>query len=313
MARDPYSVLGVTRQSSADEIRKAYRKLAKKYHPDHNPNDKEAEEEFKAISAAFDILGDTEKKGQFDRGEIDADGNDRPTMRRGAYSGAQSRSWASHGAGGAGGFSGGTGYEDIGDIFSEFFGHRAGRQQPRPQRGQDVRYRLSVDFLEAARGKVKRVTLADGRHVDVTIPEGLRDGQTLRLKGKGQPGVAGGPAGDVLVEASVRPHSLFQVQGNNLTMDVPITLKEAVEGAKVEIPTLKGSVVIRIPPNTSSGTSFRLREKGLKDAKTGQYGDLLARTKIVLPEKPDFALNEFVEEWSGGPRNPRDALKSALK
>ncbi|RFB06460.1 DnaJ C-terminal domain-containing protein [Parvularcula marina] len=305
MAQDPYQVLGVSRSASADEIRKAYRKLAKQFHPDHNPGDKKAEDRFKQISAAFDILGDEEKKGKFDRGEIDADGNEQAAFRRGPYGGAA-------GGGGyrpRGGQQGG--FDDIGDIFSEFFGRGAGGpRRPQPQRGQDIRYRLTVDFLEAARGAAKRVTLQDGRTVDVTIPEGLRDGQTLRLRGRGGQGVAGGPSGDVLVEVTVRSHPVYQLNGDDLTLDLPITLKEAVNGAKVTVPTLTGPLTIKLPPNTSSGVSFRLRGKGLKNPKTGEYGDLYAKTRIMLPEKPDTDLKSFVESWPGGGEDPRAKLRS---
>ena len=310
MAQDPYSVLGVSRASSPDEIRKAYRKLAKQYHPDRNQGDPKAEEKFKSISAAFDIIGDEEKKRRYDAGEIDADGNERPTMRRGPYGGAGAGPFRQQTRGGAGG---NAGFEDISDIFSDFFGRGGGGgpRRPQPQRGEDIRYRLTVDFLEAARGVSKRVVLQDGRTVDVAVPEGLRDGQTLRLRGRGGQGIAGGPAGDVLVEITVSPHAVYRLEGDDISLDLPITLKEAVLGAKVEVPTLTGAVTIKLPPNTSSGMSFRLRGKGLKNPKTGDYGDLYAKTKIVLPEKTDGKLAEFVENWSGDAGDPRASLKTA--
>ncbi|MEM9988300.1 MAG: DnaJ domain-containing protein, partial [Pseudomonadota bacterium] len=228
MAKDPYLLLGVSKQASAEDIRKAYRKLAKQFHPDRNPGDAKAEDRFKAISAAFDIIGDPEKRAKYDRGEIDADGNEQMTMGRNPYgggpygAGAGGREWQQRTSAGG---SQGTGFEDISDIFGDFFGNRAGpggaRAKPRPQRGRDIRYRLNVDFMDAARGATKRVALANGRTVDVGIPEGLRDGQTLRLKGKGEPGLSGGPAGDVLVETTVNTHPLFALEGDDLTIDVP--------------------------------------------------------------------------------------------
>ena len=316
MAQDPYSVLGVGRQASHDEIRKAYRKLAKQYHPDRNQGDKAAEDRFKAVSAAFDIVGDEEKRKRFDRGEIDADGNERAQSPFGGGFGG-----GGFGGGGArggpfggrsGGFRGAQGGDDIGDIFADLFGQaggpRRGPRGPRPQKGRDVRYRLSVDFLEAARGATKRVTLQDGHTVDVNVPEGLRDGQTLRLKGKGHPGIAGGPPGDVFVEVTVREHPLFKLSGDDVTLDVPVTLKEAVLGGKVQVPTPTGTVAIKIPPNTSSGTAFRLRGKGMPKRGGAERGDLLARARIVLPETPDPALEAFVRGWEEGAEDPREDL-----
>ena len=306
MAQDPYSVLGVGRQASHDEIRSAYRKLAKQYHPDRNQGDKAAEDRFKSVSAAFDIVGDEEKRKRFDRGEIDADGNERA---QNPFGGGFSGGGGPFG-GRSGGFRGQRG-DDIGDIFSDLFGQqgaRRGPRGPRPQKGRDVRYRLAVDFLEAARGATKRVTLQDGNTIDVNIPEGLRDGQTLRLKGRGHPGVAGGPPGDVFVEVTVREHPLFKIAGDDVTLDVPVTLKEAVLGGKVQVPTPTGTVSIKVPPGTSSGTAFRLRGKGLPNPKAGGQGDLLARTRIVLPEEPDPALEAFIREWDEGQGDVRGEI-----
>lgn len=306
MAQDPYHVLGVARGASADEIRKAYRRLAKQYHPDRNPGNAAAEERFKQVARAFDIVGDDAKRGRFERGEIDAEGNER---QRGPFSGG---GWDGRARPrGPAPAEGGPSAEDISDMFADFFGQRTGgpgRAAPRPQKGADIRYRLAVEFVDAARGGSRRVRLPDGRSVEVAIPEGLRDGQTLRLRGQGQPGVAGGPPGDVLVEMTVKPHAVFQLQGDVLLLDVPVTLKEAVLGARVEIPTLRGTLAIRLPPNTSSGTAFRLREKGIKDPRTGGYGDLIARTRIVLPREPDAALAAFVEAWQGDDDDPRAGL-----
>lgn len=315
MARDPYSVLAVGRQATADEIRKAYRKLAKAYHPDQNQGDPTAEEKFKAVSVAFDILGDKAKKARFDRGEIDAEGNERPTMRS-PFGQAGARPGGPRPGPGHPGARGprGPATDDFGDILSDFFGQKGGRA-PRsaPQKGQDIRYRLAVDFMDAARGVTKRVALPDGRGVDVAIPEGLRDGQTLRLRGQGNPGTAGGPPGDVLVDVAVRPHPVYSMRGEDLQIEVPITLREAVLGGRIEIPTLRGPVAIKLPPNTSGGVTFRLKGKGLKDAKSGDIGDLFARTRIVLPEKPDPALENFVNGWDGDRADPRGPLRAATE
>lgn len=314
MAADPYKTLGVTRQADADEIRKAYRALAKKYHPDRNPDDKEAEDKFKEASGAFDILGDKDKKAKFDRGEIDGEGNPR------------------HPFGGGGPFSGGAhqanrgrqhnprDFEEFGDIFSDLFnggmrGNRAGgfgggADPRRPVAGRDQKYRMEVDFLEAATGVTKRVTMGDGRTLDVTIPEGLRDGQTLRLRGQGEPGRNGGPAGDVYVDVTVRPHRFFTLEGDVIRVEVPVTLSEAVLGAKIKIPTIHGDVAVSIPKGASSGLALRLKGKGIKDPKTGERGDQIARLKIVLPSKPDEALEAFIANWRGDKgANPRGRLK----
>lgn len=315
LSQNPYTVLGVSRQATADDIRSAYRRLAKQFHPDKNQGNAAAEDRFKAVNAAFDILGDTEKRRRFDRGEIDADGNERVRVNPGAAYGARPR-------GQSGPFRGSGpstrqpppgGFDDISDIFSDIFGRSAqGRaRQGSPSRGADIRYRLTVDFLEAARGTTKRVVLQGGQSLDVGIPEGLRDGQTLRLRGKGKPGANGGPAGDVLVEVSVRPHPVYSLKGDDVTMELPITLKEAVMGGKIELPTLRGTVMIRLPANTSSGVSFRLREKGMKNPKTGTIGDLYAKTSIVLPEEPNEALKSFVEAWKEGDDQPREDLFGA--
>ena len=307
-------MLGVGRQASHDDIRSAYRKLAKQYHPDRNQGDKAAEDRFKAVSAAFDIVGDEDKRKRFDRGEIDADGNERAQNPFGGMGGGFGGGGGNPFGGRSGGFKSQRG-DDIGDIFADLFGQqgagRRGPRGPRPQKGRDVRYRLAVDFLEAARGATKRVTLQDGNTIDVNIPEGLRDGQTLRLKGRGHPGVAGGPPGDVFVEVSVREHPLFKLSGDDVTLDVPVTLKEAVLGGKVQVPTPSGTVSIRVPPGTSSGTAFRLRGKGLPNAKVGSKagkdGDLLARIRIVLPEG-DPALEAFARDWDAGQGDVREEI-----
>ncbi|MEM8935279.1 MAG: J domain-containing protein [Pseudomonadota bacterium] len=293
MARNPYSVLGLAPTASDSEIRSAFRTLAKKYHPDRNPGDKKAEDKFKEISAAFDILGDSERRKKFDSGEIDEAGRER-APNYGAWSG---RRGGGTGAG-AGGFdtAGGPGanasFEDLSDIFSDLFSTR--RQGARAPRGRDLRYRLEVDFLDAALGAKKRVTMPDGRVLDIAIPAGLEDGQALRLRGQGEK--ASGGAGDVYVDIKVRPHGAFERKGDDIHVEAPISLRDAVLGGKITAPTISGDVSVTAPKNSSSGTVLRLRGRGIKRA-NGEAGDAYVKLKIVLPEGGDRELEEFVKNW----------------
>ncbi len=289
MAEDPYKVLGVQRDAAEDDIRKAYRKLAKELHPDLNPaNRSAAEERFKKVSAAYEIVGDATKRGQYDRGEIDANGEQRRTYQR-AHSGAGARGGGAR-AGEEFGFS---------DIFSDLFG--AGRRGEGASgfgtRGRDVRYTLEVDFLEAATGAKKRVTMPDGGVLDIAVPEGVADGQTLRLKGQGSPNPRGSEAGDALVEIKVRAHAQFKRSGDDIVLEVPITIDEAVLGAKIEVQTISGRVQVAIPKGTSSGRVFRLKGKGVRNTTTGNTGDQLVSVRIVLPETIDSELSYFMQEW----------------
>lgn len=293
MADDPYAVLGVSRTASDDDIRKAYRRLAKQFHPDLNPGNAGAAERFKSISAANDIVGDPQKRKMFDRGEIDARGEPRrPQFNHGRQRGAS----AGAGARGFEGF-------EFNDIFGDFFGDggpgaaRTGRG-PRgfSGRGQDVQYTLEVDFLEAANGAKKRVTMPDGAVLDIAVPAGVESGQTLRLRGKGAAGISGGEAGDALIKIGVRPHAQFKRQGNDVLTDVPITIDEAVLGAKIEVPTLTGRVALTIPKATSTGRAFRLKGKGIQP-QGGTAGDQLVTVRIVLPEVVDEGLAYFLQEW----------------
>ena len=289
---DPYKVLGVERTATEEAIRAAYRKLAKRYHPDLNPGKKEAEERFKAISGAYDLLSDKEKRARFDRGEIDASGAERPQARRfyrdfgdeGGREKYRSQSFSP---------------EDLESIFGAAFRERFGHGFA--ARGADVHYSLVVDFLEAANGTVRRLALPDGRTLDVTIPAGLKDGQVLRLKGQGMPGGGEAAPGDALIEVSVAPHALFLREGDDVLMELPVTLKEAVLGAKVSVPTIKGPVTLTIPPNSSSGTRLRLKGRGILGAH--QYVTL----KLVLPHEPEPALAEFLKGWQ--PRHAFDPRK----
>jgi DnaJ-class molecular chaperone len=285
MADDPYQVLGVSRTASEDEIRRRYRQLVKELHPDVNP-DQAAEERFKKVTVAFDILGDPEKKKAYDRGEIDAAGDPRrPTGWAGAGAGAGAR-WGA-------GYSGFDSDDPFSDIFAGF--RSAGRV--RPMRGQDARYTIDLDFVEAAAGVRKRVTMPGGAALDLNVPSGVVEGQVLRLKGKGQPGFNGGQPGDALVEIRVRSHPVFKRSGDDLTCEFPLTIDEAVLGAKVEIPTLTGRVQLTIPPGTSSGRVFRLKGKGIVNATAGNTGDQLVTVRIVLPEKIDDSLADFLRTW----------------
>ena len=304
MARDPYQELGVSRTASADEIRKAFRKLAKQNHPDTNPDNKEAEERFKRVSAAFDILGDVDKRKKFDAGEIDADG--RETAR--GYTGGQGPWGAPPGGGharrGSQGFQGAE-FEgaDLGDILGEMFG--GGRNGGRAggagggfggfsQRGADVRARLEIDLEDSIRGGKKRIAFSDGRTIDVSIPKGAQEGQTLRLKGQGHPGRAG--PGDAFIELAILPHPIFRQEGEVLVMDVPVTVYDAVLGGKVEAPTPDGPVTLTVPKAANTGTRLRLKGRGLSNAQ-GHRGDLFARLTIVLPDTPDAELDAFAEAW----------------
>lgn len=293
MARDPYQVLGVPRGAGADDIRKAFRKLAKKHHPDANPGDKAAEERFKQVSAAFDILGDAEKRRKFDAGGIDADGRE---VFRGFGGGA-----GQGGPFGAGGGAGGFDASDFSDILGEMFGRRGGRGGPRggpgpgfAPKGPDVRAKLDIDLDEAILGGKKRVSFQDGRTLDVTIPAGATDGQTLRLRGHGEAGRGG--KGDALIELVIRSHPVFRKEGEQLVMDLPVSVPDAVLGGRVQAPTPDGPVTLTIPRGANSGQALRLKGKGLSDSR-GVRGDLIARIQVVLPETTDPQLEAFATRW----------------
>ena len=293
---DPYQILGLARDASADDIRRAYRKLAKQHHPDLNPGDKAAEERFKAISVANELLSDPDKRGKFDRGEIDAAGQERAP--RPSY-----RDYADADAGRR--YAGGGGREDFSDIFSAMF--EEDRQPRGPRRGRDEHYSLATEFLDAVIGATSRLVLPDGRTLDVKIPAGTRDGQTLRLRGQGQPG---SPAGDALIEIHVRPHGFFRRNGQDIDLELPITLHEATLGGMVEVPTPAGSVRMRVPPHSDSGTRLRLRGRGVPAHGSLPAGDLHATLRVVLG-KPDQALEDFLRGWTpDNAPNPRQAMEA---
>ncbi|WP_072385069.1 DnaJ C-terminal domain-containing protein [Hyphomicrobium sp. CS1BSMeth3] len=286
MSDDLYTVLGIARGAQDDEIRRAYRRLAKELHPDVRPDDPAASERFKRVTAAYDILGDATKRRRYDDGEIDAQGE--PV-----------RTYARNGAGAGGGWANGFGGRDTGvtDIFSDLFGARGTRGPGFSLRGQDVRYTLEVDFMEAVGGAKKRVTMPEGGTLDLTVPEGVSDGQVLRLKGKGAPGLRGGENGDALVEIHIRPHAKFKRIGNDILLELPITIDEAVLGGKIEVATISGRVALQIPKSTSSGRIFRLKGKGVRSATDGSVGDQLVTIRIVMPENVDESLSYFMAEW----------------
>lgn len=301
MAEDLYSVLGVSKTANADEITKAYRKLAKKLHPDLNPGDEAAEEKFKQISHAYSILNDPEKRGRYDQGEIDSAGQERPEARyyrehAGGPEGARYHSTA--------------GFEDIGgfsDLFGDMFAGGGGRRGGGrfSARGQDAQYHLGISFLDAVNGTKQRITLPDGGTLDVNIPAGVSEGQVLRLKGKGMPGLGEGPPGDALVEIGVKPHPGFKREGDDIVVDLPISFDEAVLGGKVEVPTITGRVAATVPPGSNTGQTLRLKGRGVKGK-----GDQLVRLSVAMPETIDDDLKTFAEEWrKGHAYDPRSKSK----
>lgn len=306
MSKDPYDVLGVKRDASQEEIRKAYRALARKLHPDLNPGDKAAEEKFKAVSAANDILGDADKRARFDRGEIDAAGNERPPEPPPGW-------YRDHAAGGA--YANDAGYADmmdedelLGALFGRGARRRAGGAQFRMQ-GGDIHARLDIDFLDAVNGGTKRVTLPDGATVDVTIPPGTREGQVLRLRGKGSPGIGGGAAGDLLVEIGIGEHRHFTRRNDDILLDLPVSLPEAVLGGKIEVPTPAGPVMVTVPKGSNTGTVLRLKGRGVK-RRDGTRGDAFATLRIVLPDAPDAELEAFAQGWAAGRvQKPREGME----
>ena len=298
--KNPYESLGLDKTASAADIRKAYRKLAKECHPDLHPGDAKAEARFKELSAASSLLSDEEKRRQFDAGEIDAAGNQRPES-------SYYRQYADSGDGAKyARYPGGAGEEDMSDIFAEFFRNQRGGESIK-MRGQDISYTLEVSFLEAAAGAKKRATMADGKTLDITIPEGLRDRQSLRLKGKGMPGIGGGPAGDVYIEVHIAPHGFFTRKDNNIHMTLPVSLGEAVLGARVKVPTIAGAVEMTVPKHANTGTTLRLKGRGILDPKSGQRGDQYVRLEVVLPKQPDEALDAFAAGWQAD-YDPRDGM-----
>src|SRR3954452_14379204 len=328
--RDPYEVLGVSKGASQEDIKKAYRKLAKKLHPDANKKDPKAATKFAELNGAYEIVGDESKRKAFDRGEIDAEGKQRfqgfegfgGRPGAGPFGGREgnfeSFTWGPDGirrtgARGGGGPSGGQGFED---ILSSMFGGRA-RGGPGAAfeagdigsalRGQDVRATASMTLNEGAQGGTRRLDLPIGKEMEFKIPPGIADGRQIRLRGQGMPAPHGGPPGDVLITVSIAPHPLFKIDGQNLRLDLPVALYEAVLGAKVRVPTLDGAVELAVPANTSSGRTFRLKGKGLPG--NPGAGDLYVTLRIVLPDGKDAELEELMKKWRyEKPYDPRSGM-----
>lgn len=285
---NPYAILGVSERATADEIRKAYRKLAKELHPDARPDDKAAEERFKEVTQAFKLLSDPEQRARYDRGEVDGQGQERPNFHYRSRPGAGPSQRGPQGR-----------FEDIGDIFADLFAaQNAGAQRRRPaaEKGADIRTQVSISLPEAVLGAKKRLSLPGGRALDVTIPAGVSEGQVLRLKGQGHGSLSGGQPGALLVEIKIAAHPHFRREGDDIRLDLPISLKEAVLGGQVRAPTLDGDVEVRIPAGASSGAVLRLKGRGVPKA-GGQRGDQLIRLMIDLPPS-DPALEDFAESWT---------------
>jgi DnaJ-class molecular chaperone len=293
---DPYGLLEVKKDASADDIQKAYRRLAKKLHPDLNPGNKKAEERFKEVAAAYDLLGDTEKRARFDRGEIDASGQERPPQRfyRDFADDGGSRTYTSD-----------AGFADLADddVLAEIFRGRGGGHFR--MRGPDAHYRLEVDFLDAVNGAKRQITLPAGAALEVAIPQGTHDGQVLRLRGKGGAGIGGGPPGDALIEIAVHSHPLFSRKGDHIHVELPIPLEEAVLGGRVTVPTPSGPVNMTVPKWSNSGTVLRLKGKGVP-RRGAARGDEYVTLKVMLPDKPDPELEKLIAQWrAASPGAPR--------
>lgn len=297
--RDPYLVLGLGRTASAEDLKQAYRRLAKQYHPDLNPGRGDIEQRFKEVSAAYTLLSDPEKRARYDRGELDASGNER--HERPFY-----RSWGRGGGAGPGGAGAGAGEESFSteDLFADFFsGNRrkagaGGAGAGARARGSDISYAVSITFVEATLGAKRRISLSSGKSIDVAIPPGTEDQQKLRLKGQGMAGPGGGLAGDAIIEVHVEPHPFFTRVNKDLHVDIPVSLPEAVLGATIKVPTIDGYVQLKVPPGSNTGTLLRLKGKGVPDQKTRQPGDQYVKLKVVLPDPPDPELTQFLEKWA---------------
>jgi DnaJ-class molecular chaperone len=287
--QDPYEVLGVAKTATPEEIRKAYRQLAKKLHPDLNPGDKRAEERFKEVSVANDLLSDPEKRKRYDAGEIDASGAEKAPP--------QGRYYREYAAGAGNPYDSASGYADFAegdDVLAELF--RRSREQARRRPGADLHYELAIPFLEAVNGANKTITLPEGGTLEVKIPPGVEDGQILRLRGKGAPSPGEGPPGDALVQIVVQPHRYFTREGDDIHLELPITIKEAGLGGEVRTPTTTGSVMLRIPPHSNAGDVLRLRGKGVKRGRSA--GDEIVKLKVMMPKPPDAQLDAFLAGWT---------------
>lgn len=297
---DPYKILGVAPTASADDIQKAYRKLAKKLHPDLNPGNPEAEERFKEVAGAYDLVGDAEKRKRFDSGEIDAAGAERPRQNyyRDYASSEQDHPYTDN--------SGFADFMESEDAFAELLRRSAQAQANR--RGHDLQFRLPIEFVESIAGANRRLTLPDSSTIDVALPPGMTEGQVLRLRGKGAPGSGKGAPGDILIEVEVKPDRSFTRQGDDIYLELPVTLTEAVLGARIKVPTPTGAVTMTVPKWSNTGSTLRLRGKGAPK-QAGGHGDQLVKLKVVLPKEPDPELEAFVTNWEGGKTyDPREEV-----
>jgi len=296
--KDPYKVLGVTKDTSPADLKKTYRKLAMKLHPDQNPGDDKVADKFKEVSAAYALLSDEKMKARYDRGEINPDGSEKGFANYQQHAGGGANPFAGGGAGpGFGAF--GAGF-DAEDLFSSLFGSgRARTQRTRvKKRGEDKMYKISIDFLDAVSGSKKQIKLESGKTLNVNTPVNVREGQQIRLKGQGNPGVGGGASGDALIEVHIKKHPFFTISGNDIQMELPITIEEAVLGAKVTVPTISGKISLNIPKNSSSGKTMRLKGKGATDAKSKKSGDQLVKLMVMLPSEVDSDLEKSIKKWS---------------
>ncbi len=308
--RDPYTILGVTKSADSAEVKKAFRRLAKKYHPDQSKEPK-AKEKFSEANSAYEILGDEQKRGAYDRGEIDAEG--KPRHHGFDNSGAQGFDFndlagASPFGRGFRSSGGGTAGIDPSDFFSDLLNNATRGNRKAPSRGEDVTASLTVSLEDAVAGTSARVTLPTGRTLEVKVPAAIEDGKAIRLKGQGHPGQGGGANGDAIITVHVAPHRLFQIDGRDLRIDVPVTLYEAVLGGRIAVPTLDGVVEINLTPGGNKGRTLRLRGKGLPSPQG--VGDMLVSIKITLPETSDHDLEELMRRWqSERVYDPRASMK----
>ena len=300
--RDPYTLLGVDKNTSPADLKKTYRKLAMKLHPDQNPGDEKVAEQFKEVSAAYALLSDEKMKARYDRGEINPDGSEKGFAGYRQHAGAGSNPFG--GGGGFGAF--GAGF-DAEDLFSSLFGGGRGRARTQRQtmktRGEDKTYKISIDFLDAVLGSKKQIKLESGKTLNINTPVNVKEGQQIRLKGQGRAGAGGGPAGDALIEVHINQHPYFSLKGNDIHMELPITLDEALLGAKITVPTVSGKIALTIPKNSNSGKIMRLKGKGATDPKSKEAGDQLVKLMVMLPEEEDSELEKIVKKWSTDKKN----------
>src|SRR5580658_3443723 len=302
--RDPYEILGLERSAGEATIKAAYRKLAKRHHPDLHPGDPKAAERFQELNAANDLLSDPERRARFDRGEIDAEGHEVPP-RGPFYRDFHGAPGYERYSAGARGNTAGFTEDDITEFFARQFNARHGGGNFRAQ-GADQHYALTLGFLEAANGTSRRILMPDGRALDVKIPVGIEDGHTIRLKGQGSPGIGGGPAGDALIDVAVAPHPFLHRSGDDVIINLPVTLQEAVLGASVSVPTIKGTVKLTIPPGSGDGTRLRLRGRGIR------AGHQFVELKVAMPPGDEPTLAEFLRGWTPAhPFNPRKGMEEA--